>query len=353
VSKRFLTIVAVGIIAICLLVLVLIVLPGPGTEEKPTPTVQAVASPTPTPAVAEKTPTPASRAVARPSPTPDSATVDSDGDAFPDQIEKVLGSDPFLNECAAVRKLKANVLVMLDAGLFEMQTEEGISGGQIVADALEHLAFKLPAGVNVGLMIVGGTRGQTAADPCSAIELIRAIGPLGKERLQLDTAAIVPSGQRPLAAALQECTMAFARLEGQENFIILVSRGGDTCEGNPAREARNLKVAAVEIAINTFGVEIDPDAKRQLRQISRHSGGLYYDVPRIEDLSEVWNLQNERLRHWLGLAGSTESEKLAYMRCVSQRMREFTRWARETGWQASNSQQFDRILKQLMEELQL
>src|SRR4030095_14176464 len=63
----------------------------------------------------------------------------------------------------------------------------------------------------------------------------------------------------------------------RERFIVLVSDGKETCQGDPVVAAKAL--AAKGITVHTVGFIVDTAARGQLQAIAQTTGGTYFDAP--------------------------------------------------------------------------
>ncbi len=95
---------------------------------------------------------------------------------------------------------------------------------------LSNLLTDLPADTKVGLMVYG----HRDKSSCDDIELVSAIGADTPDALAGKLKNLQPKGKTPIAGALNAAIKAFDRLEGQNNHVVLVSDGIETCEGTPA-----------------------------------------------------------------------------------------------------------------------
>lgn len=65
---------------------------------------------------------------------------------------------------------------------------------------------------------------------------------------------------------------------GNENVLILLTDGKDTCNGDPVKAAGDLFNSDKKVKIYVIGMGVDADAKAQLSAISTTGGGVYYDA---------------------------------------------------------------------------
>ena len=90
-------------------------------------------------------------------------------------------------------------------------------------------------------------------------------------------------GVTPIAYSLAQAARDFPS-DALERTIIVVSDGGESCDGDPCATAALLH--AQGFVINAVGFMIAGIARAQLRCIAAAAGGKYFDVPVAVSLSE-------------------------------------------------------------------
>ncbi len=93
-----------------------------------------------------------------------------------------------------------------------------------------------------------------------------------------------PQGMTNMAQALSASSFDFAGLNNSKNYVVLISDGKETCEGNIQEAVKLLKDS--NIVVFSIGFDIDEEGKRQLQFISSSTNGLYFDA---HDLNELEN----------------------------------------------------------------
>jgi hypothetical protein len=345
-KKLLLLVIGGGITLVVILAVVLSALPAPDETSEATPIVKALRTATPT---ATWTPfhTPRPLPVATVISTADPFSLDSDGDFLPDGVEKALGTDPLAHQCADSFKLDASVLVIVDGTLWGDGKGEVGTGVSITA-ALRSMISVLPNSVRIGV-VSAGTGGS--GSPCNS-SIVLPVQAASQSVLRQRTEQIQPSVQRSLAQALRDAPLAFAGIETVTRYALLVSRGADTCGGDPCAEARALKRGPLALTIDVIALTPDSPTREVLQCIADYTGGLYYQADRPEDWSRMWRTENERLSHWITGASNLQENRMSCMRCMSDIMEKFLKWARDSGFAASQPKQFQIILDQLTRNLQ-
>jgi Mg-chelatase subunit ChlD len=238
---------------------------------------------------------------------------DSDGNYVPDFVEVANGFDPKRNDCAPEQcpgsaqgssleflAQERNALLILDSS-GSMATVDGSSAGQTKMEAAKEalLRYAGPSSVvyETGFAVFGHTGDSTRAGKAeSCREAAEVLSPLG--RVDPDTFGATlerfePTGWTPIEGALRESEKAFAGKEGQENRIILVSDGIETCGGDPVAAAERLHRSGIEVTIDVVGFGVPDDEAEQLRDIATAGGGEYHHARTGADLDEFFREQSE------------------------------------------------------------
>lgn len=97
---------------------------------------------------------------------------------------------------------------------------------------------------------------------------------------------MVPAGATPLAATLKLVKRTLLPQHPDAN-IVIISDGAESCGGNPARIARELRAAHEDLNINVIGLQLKDAARRQLSAVAQAGQGRYYQVDRPADFARA------------------------------------------------------------------
>lgn len=111
-------------------------------------------------------------------------------------------------------------------------------------------------------------------------------GPNAKSALTSTVQNIEPDGLTPLALAIDTAGAKFHN-PNEDNRIIVITDGLETCEGDPAAMAAKWRNAGMNIVMHIISFAVAPHIQEQLRLISEAGGGVYIDVSGGSDLSWV------------------------------------------------------------------
>ncbi len=145
--------------------------------------------------------------------------------------------------------------------------------------ALTAMVQGIPDGSTVALRLYSHrVSPQDKAASCKDTELVIPFGPISKQQFINTVNATVPLGQTPIAYSLEQASLDFTPGADEQQTIILVSDGEESCGGDPVAVAKALIAKGFKIKINVIGFDVDAAAKNQLAAIASSTGGQYFDV---------------------------------------------------------------------------
>jgi len=226
---------------------------------------------------------------------------DTDEDGYTDEEEIATGYDPLVDDCAIeigcdVSKRidnpgkPVNVLLILDAsGSMSGMIPDG-NKMHIAKEAIKEHIEQLPESINVGLMVYGHVGSSLEDDrdlSCSNPEVLFPLQKLDKDKLKQVVDSFQPRGWTPIAGSLQKSKEVFDGKGGENNSILLVSDGMETCGGTPCVVAKDLKLSNIESRIDVVGFDVNTQAREQLECIAEVSDGWYKDANTMEEFKKI------------------------------------------------------------------
>lgn len=255
--------------------------------------------------------------------------IDSDGDAIPDFVETAIGFDPNYNNafncvkevCEApgqqtTQTSQTNILFILDAS---GSMAESISGGvkmDLAKQALKKYAEAVPTDTAVGLMVYGHKGSSSAKDKalsCTGIETVYPIGLMDKSLFESSFVKFSPTGWTAIGWSLRKATEAFIGREGQNNLVIVISDGIETCDSDPVGATRELKSLLINPQIDVIGLAVDAATRAQLQEVARIGGGTYKPANSGVELEDALKKTIEAARQYLICSFKTST---AYQNCL-------------------------------------
>jgi len=185
-----------------------------------------------------------------------------------------------------------NIEYILDASgsmLERIQNEMKID---IARETLSELVDQLPEGsaeidLNVGLRVYGHSTiaGESPEQRCRDTVLEIPVKGVNTEGIKMKIAGINARGWTPIAYSLEQAADDFPVGRENDNIIILISDGKETCGGDPCAVAGELHQAGIKVKIHVVGFDIKPEEKAQLECIARTTGGKYFSADSAKELS--------------------------------------------------------------------
>ena len=171
-------------------------------------------------------------------------------------------------------------------------------GGEMKIDVakttLIELVEKLPRDVaevelNVGLRVYGHRTGdrEDPAVGCTDTALEVPLKGVDVAAIREKVAGLRARGRTPIEYALREAAKDFPVGPGNDNIVILVSDGKETCGGDPCAAAKALREAGVGLKIHVVGFDIKPEERAELECIAKAGGGSYFPADSATGLADA------------------------------------------------------------------
>lgn len=217
--------------------------------------------------------------------------IDSDSDGVKDVVEKKIGTNPSVWECSEYLKnpcnlvtvssedsASKNLLVILDssgsmAGVVGGKTKMEIAK-EVLNDQLKSLSEK---NYKIGLLVYGHLGSNSIQDKQISCKGVDVILPIGSSSNEISAAMLSfsPTGWTPIATSLNRAGEVMKGFGGQNNTVLLISDGEETCGGDPVLAARGLRDSDVKAVINVIGFDVDAVTKAQLESVAKVGGGRF------------------------------------------------------------------------------
>jgi len=260
--------------------------------------------------------------------------VDTDGDGYPDSVEKEVGLDPNVSEYTRCKTTgcgeadyqqtatsKRNVLIILDAS-----GSMGIASGtqtrmEAAKKAILNYVTNASESTSIGLMVYGHKGSNSTTDKpasCASAQIIAPLGSITASSVSTYLGSVSPVGWTPTGLALREAKSGFTGKEGQNNEVILVSDGEETCNTDPVSAAQELKDSGFKAVLNVIGFAVDANTQAQLRSVSSAGGGIYSSANSYEDLERQLNDLYENGEKLLSESKCKSTELDAFRACYNE-----------------------------------
>ncbi|MGP1906816.1 VWA domain-containing protein [Metabacillus sp. JX24] len=196
--------------------------------------------------------------------------------------------------------LNTNISILLDASGSMAQKIGGQAKMDLAKKAVNDFVASMPEGANVSLRVYGQEGSNSDSDKqlsCSSTEVVYDLKPYNEAEFKASLGKFKPTGWTPIAKAISESKADFEKSDKQgQNIIYVVSDGIETCDGDPAKAAKELHDSNIEAVVNIIGFDVDSNGQKQLMSVAQAGGGQYETVDTAEDFQELW--EDERQRLW-------------------------------------------------------
>ncbi|MDD5068030.1 MAG: VWA domain-containing protein [Candidatus Pacebacteria bacterium] len=169
-----------------------------------------------------------------------------------------------------------NMLFIFDASGSMLESFGNTTKIIAAKSALSDIITSLHGSIITALRPFGNVRKTTQAEACKQTELLM---PFGSDRNAIigKVNAIDAIGTyTPTAYALSQAQNDF--IAGNDNSIILLTDGKDTCGGDPVASAKALLASSAKIKTYVIGLGVDDASRTQLSAIATAGGAKYFDA---------------------------------------------------------------------------
>jgi len=195
------------------------------------------------------------------------------------------------------------------------KTPEGVTKMDAAKKAVTELIRKLPDGKLLTFTVYGHkVFGKDKKRGCGAVEVVcsgRQLTPKLKDALENAIDTLKPVGWTPLAKAIRDTGDDLLKRKNMCEFIVITD-GMETCDGNPALEAKKLNQALnLPGGVNVILFGGDEKEKDAVKKIADEGGGKYYDAGSIRDLLRGLDDVKERTKVAAKVKAATDQARRA------------------------------------------
>ena len=175
------------------------------------------------------------------------------------------------------------VEIVVDASKSMWGQIDGQSKMEIAKTTLEEVSYWLPEDLDLALRAYGNTSASDKNN-CADSSLLVPFGERNREYVRHAIAGLRPTGQTPIAYALNQAADDFDSLQS-DRTLVLVSDGIESCGGDPVTAAYALRQQGIVVHLIGFGLgnAAEEDAA-SLQAVANASGGRYVTAGSAEEL---------------------------------------------------------------------
>ena len=169
---------------------------------------------------------------------------------------------------------KSNFLFILDGSNSMWGQIEGEAKILSAQNVLSELLNDLPGDIQTGLIVYGHRKKGS----CKDIEVLSGIGESSIDVLTKKINALKPKGKTPIAGALQKSLHVLSKYKQDNNNVVLISDGIESCNGDPCAAAKALVDAGINARVHVVGFDVNEEGRKQLKCIPEMGNGKYFNA---------------------------------------------------------------------------
>jgi len=158
---------------------------------------------------------------------------------------------------------------------------------RVLSNLVEQWEKESAGKIQMGLRVYGNNfdASKTLEIACSDTTLEVPIAENTASSIKQKVSPISALGYTPIAYSLEQTESDFQA--GQNNVIILISDGKESCKGDPCAVAKKLNEAGIKLKVHVIGFAVDAETKDQLECIADATQGKYYTASNADELQLV------------------------------------------------------------------
>lgn len=263
--------------------------------------------------------------------------LDDDFDGYPNFLEKAIGYSPKVNDCMKHMRCgkllgditrvggSRNILLILDAsGSMTTLAQGGKTRIDAAKEAVASFIKLNPRNVKLGLLVYSARGGSNRG--CANIELVQPIEIINKKSLSETVMSIEAQGTTPMAFAINKAQEILEKYHRDDNHVILVSDGLESCKGNPVQALYELKMSKASPTIDVIGFGVGGRARSQLKCAAKAAQGQYYDVNSASDLTRVLAYSFDRMKDFYKTMVCINRDFNKFLVCETQKYNKANAW---------------------------
>lgn len=178
-----------------------------------------------------------------------------------------------------------NIEIILDASGSMLAKVNDQLKIDIAHQSLDAFVQQLPDHTQIALRSYGHRR----TNDCGDLELVAPLATLDRAAFMEKVRSVRPVSlaRTPMEASIR---LAGEDLRGAtgETLLVLVSDGDETCDGDPAKAAADLRAANPNVRVSVIGFDIgNAEWQSRLQAIAEQGGGSYFDAADAAQLASA------------------------------------------------------------------
>lgn len=182
--------------------------------------------------------------------------------------------------CESNTHRKKNIVIIFDSSGSMNSVVNGQTKLALAKQAVADFMMTIDSSVAVGAVVYGHKGSNAEADKAASCQGVDTLATLAAGNARTSSQSILAleaRGWTPIAGGLTEASSLFADKDASQNdnLIVLVTDGEETCGGNPADVARSLRASREQVQTNVIAFDLSPAEEASLRTIAEAGGGTF------------------------------------------------------------------------------
>lgn len=162
-------------------------------------------------------------------------------------------------ETASIVTNPVNIFVLLDVS-GSMQGEKITRAkNQLLTFVNNFYTSEEAPYINIGFGVFGG--GSAASNECDFIKTFVDLDGIDRDAFAIAVQQLAAGGNTPIAAALNTSIQEFSGKDGEDNNLILITDGQETCGGNVSTAAQNVENNGIKLKVIGIGLSSNDAAQ--------------------------------------------------------------------------------------------
>jgi len=182
---------------------------------------------------------------------------------------------------------KTNLVLILDASGSMAGQIKGRTKNMIAREASTNFINNLSSDIDLSIVMYGhkgNNQYPGKSESCNGIEELYTLKDSDRNKAIEVANSLKAVGYTPIASSLKKARDVLLSKKDENNIVILLSDGKETCDGNPVAVSESLKNDGIKV--NVVGFDIGGAAEEQLKKVAVVTNGVYYSARNAEELAQ-------------------------------------------------------------------
>jgi Ca-activated chloride channel family protein len=173
----------------------------------------------------------------------------------------------------------------------------GRSRISVAQQSFDEVLDALPEQTQAGIRVLGASYpGNDKSLGCQDTRLISPVGPVDKTEAKTAIATLRPTGWTPIGLALRDAAKDLGSGNATRRIVLITDGEDDCAPPDPCDVARELASQGTHLVVDTLGLTLDDQVRRQLTCIADATGGTYTAVQSQNQLTGRLNQLVDRAK---------------------------------------------------------